>query len=97
MSVEKFVQVPLRVFELLKDGQINKTEYIVLAAILTYANRRSGLATMRNQRICGLTGFGKSTVSASIQNLIRVGAVELVTAKYQKRRKLDVNLRVKDR
>ena len=97
MSVEKFVQVPLRVFELLKDGQINKTEFIVLAAILTYANRRSGLATMRNQRICGLTGFGKSTVSASIQNLIRVGAVELVTAKYQKRRKLEVNLRVKDR
>ena len=97
MSVEKFVQVPLRVFELLKDGQINKTEFIVLAAILTYANRRSGLATMGNQRICGVTGFGKSTVSASIQNLIRVGAVELVTAKYQKRRKLDVNLRVKDR
>jgi len=97
MNDEKFVQVPLRVFELLKDGQINKTEYIVLAAILTYANRRSGLATMRNQRICGLTGFGKSTVSASIQNLIRVGAVELVTAKYQKRRKLEVNLRVKDR
>ena len=97
MSVEKFVQVPLRVFELLKDGQINKTEYIVLAAILTYANRGSGLATMGNQRICCVTGFGKSTVSASIQNLIRVGAVELVTAKYQKRRKLEVNLRVKDR
>ena len=97
MSVEKFVQVPLRVFELLKDGQINKTEFIVLAAILTYANRKSGLATMGNQRICGVTGFGRSTVSASIQNLIRVGAVELVTAKYQKRRKLEVNLRVKDR
>jgi len=97
MSVEKFVQVPLRVFELLKDGQINKTEFIVLAAILTYANRESGLATMRNQRICGLTGFGKSTVSASIQNLIRVGALDLVTGKYQKRRKLGVNLRVKDR
>ena len=96
MSVEKFVQVPLRVLELLKDGQINKTEFIVLAAILTYANRGSGLATMGNQRICCLTGFGKSTVSASIQNLIRVGAVELVTAKYQKRRKLGVNLRVKD-
>jgi len=97
MSVEKFVQVPLRVFELLKGGQINKTEFIVLAAILTYANRGSGLATMGNQRICGVTGFGRSTVSASIQNLIRVGAVELVTAKYQKRRKLEVNLRVKDR
>ena len=96
MSVEKFVQVPLRVFELLKHGQINKTEFIVLAAILTYANRKSGLATMGNQRICGVTGFGRSTVSASIQNLIRVGAVELVTAKYQKRRKLGVNLRVKD-
>jgi len=97
MNDEKFVQVPLRVFELLKDGQINKTEFIVLAAILAYANRRSGLATMRNQRICGLTGFGKSTVSASIQNLIRVGALDLVTGKYQKRRKLGVNLRVKDR
>jgi len=97
MNDEKFVQVPLRVFELLKDGQINKTEFIVLAAILTYANRKSGLATMGNQRICGVTGFGRSTVSASIQNLIRVGAVELVTAKYQKRRKLEVNLRVKDR
>jgi len=97
MNDEKFVQVPLRIFELLKDGQINKTEFIVLAAILTYANRRSGLATMGNQRICGVTGFGRSTVSASIQNLIRVGAVELVTAKYQKRRKLEVNLRVKDR
>jgi len=97
MSVEKFVQVPLRVFELLKYGQINKTELIVLAAILTYVNRRSGLATMRNQRICGLTGFGKSTVSASIQNLIRVGALDLVTGKYQRRRKLEVNLRVKDR
>ena len=97
MSVEKFVQVPLRVFELLKDGQINKTEFIVLAAILTYANRRSGLATMGNQRICGVTGFGRSTVSASIQNLIRVGALDLVTGKYQKRRKLGVNLRVKDR
>ena len=96
MNVEKFVQVPLRVFELLKDGQINKTEFIVLAAILTYANRGSGLATMGNQRICCVTGFGKSTVSASIQNLIRVGAVELVTAKYQNRRKLGVNLRVKD-
>ena len=97
MNVEKFVQVPLRVFDLLKDGQINKTEFIVLAAILTYANRGSGLATMGNQRICCVTGFCKSTVSASIQNLIRVGAVELVTAKYQKRRKLEVNLRVKDR
>jgi len=97
MNDEKFVQVPLRVFELLKDGQINKTEFIVLAAILTYANRRSGLATMRNQRICGLTGFGKSTVSASIQNLIRVGALDLVTGKYQRRRKLEANLRVKDR
>ena len=97
MSVEKFVQVPLRVFELLKDGQINKTEFIVLAAILTYANRRSGLATMGNQRICGVTGFGKSTVSASIQNLVRIGALDLVTGKYQKRRKLEVNLRVKDR
>jgi hypothetical protein len=97
MNDEKFVQVPLRVFELLKDGQINKTEFIVLAAILTYANRKSGLATMGNQRICGVTGFGRSTVSASIQNLIRVGAAELVTAKYQKRRKLEVNLRVKDR
>jgi len=97
MNDEKFVQVPLRVFWLLKDGQINKTEFIVLAAILTYANRKSGLATMGNQRICGVTGFGRSTVSASIQNLIRVGAVELVTAKYQKRRKLEVNLRVKDR
>jgi len=97
MNDEKVVQVPLRVFELLKDGQINKTEFIVLAAILTYANRKSGLATMGNQRICGVTGFGRSTVSASIQNLIRVGAVELVTAKYQKRRKLEVNLRVKDR
>jgi len=97
MNDEKFVQVPLRVFGLLKDGQINKTEFIVLAAILTYANRKSGLATMGNQRICGVTGFGRSTVSASIQNLIRVGAVELVTAKYQKRRKLEVNLRVKDR
>jgi len=97
MNDEKFVQVPLRVFELLKHGQINKTEFIVLAAILTYANRKSGLATMGNQRICGVTGFGRSTVSASIQNLIRVGAVELVTAKYQKRRKLEVNLRVKDR
>jgi len=97
MSVEKFVQVPLRVFELLKDGQINKTEFIVLAAILTYANRKSGLATMGNQRICGVTGFGKSTVSASIQNLVRIGALDLVTGKYQKRRKLEVNLRVKDR
>jgi DNA-binding MarR family transcriptional regulator len=97
MSVEKFVQVPLRVFELLKDGQINKTEFIVLAAILTYVNRRSGLATMRNQTICGLTGFGKSTVSASIKNLIRVGALDLVTGKYQRRRKLEANLRVKDR
>ena len=97
MSVEKFVQVPLRVFELLKDGQINKTEFIVLAAILTYANRRSGLATMGNQRICGITGFGKSTVSSFIQNLIRVGALGLLTGKYQKRRKFEVNLRVKDR
>ena len=97
MSVEKFVQLPLRVFDLLQNGHINKTEFIVLAAILTYANRRSGIATMRNQRICCLTGFGKSTVSASIQNLIRVGALDLVTAKYQRRRKLEVNLRVKDR
>ena len=97
MNVEKFVQVPLRVFDLLKDGQINKTEFIVLAAILTYANRKSGLATMGNQRICGVTGFGKSTVSASIQNLVRIGALDLVTGKYQKRRKLEVNLRVKDR
>jgi len=97
MSAEKFVQLPLRVFDLLHNGQINKTEFIVLAAILTYANRKSGLATMRNQRICGLTGFGKSTVSASIQNLIRVGALDLVTGKYQRRRKLEANLRVKDR
>jgi len=97
MNDEKFVQVPLRVFWLLKDGQINKTEFIVLAAILTYANRKSGLATMGNQRICGVTGFGKSTVSASIQNLVRIGALDLVTGKYQKRRKLEVNLRVKDR
>jgi DNA-binding MarR family transcriptional regulator len=97
MSVEKFVQVPLRVFELLKGGQINKTEFIVLAAILTYANRGSGLATMGNQRICCVTGFGKSTVSASIQNLIRVGALELITSKYQRRRKLEANLRVKER